>query len=398
VETAASYQVQTKISTAAGKDMVVQFHLLNLRMGGQTESICALADALAARGVRTILPLTGRIDFRNKEKTARYGTEENIATRLTDFFRNLADADPAFLHHVVLPSPAWSWLIRVIRSFLPGRSFVFQFEGCCVGFQEDYGRVLKWARRDPRYYLPRFFLNSLALARIRPGKDVNCIIATKLQRDELLSLNVPSDRIYRIPNLALPFSGEEKSKARRRLGLPAGGFIFGFAGALSHVKGIDVLASAYALFRTQHPQAGSVLAVAGIEKPFLAIRSAPGIHVMGVVDMDVFLCAVDLLVLPYRTLLSTTLLPSLILEAMSLATPVLTTHVHPLDEFAEEDLRLLFCNADDPEDLAAKMGEAMRDYRSLAMQGLRNREILRRLQTDRVDRHLRCYEACLAAS
>jgi len=62
-----------------------------------------------------------------------------------------------------------------------------------------------------------------------------------------------------------------------------------------------------------------------------------GIRMFGILDIPVFLRAIDVLALPYPSLSSTTLPPSLLLEALAVGVPVVTSALVDLQELATGD-------------------------------------------------------------
>lgn len=377
--------------------MLVKFHILNLRIGGQTESINALSNTLKDRGVETNLPLCWLINTEDKTQLNSYVNNNSIFRRFFHFFLGFLNVKNNCIHHVVLPSPAWSWLIFIVKALSRKQRSIFQFEGYSLGYHEKFRQILKWLKYDPLYYLIRLLLNNKLLAKLCPSKGVFYIVSSRLQAEELKGYHVDPALINIIPNISLPIEKMEKEDSRSRLRLPMKSFIFGFAGALSHVKGIDLLLKSYSLVLKRNQIKDCCLTIAGIEKPFIKIIDTNfDIKYMKFVDIRIFMSAIDILVLPYRTLLSTTIQPSLILEALTIGTTVITTRVSPLDEMEEYGIEFNYCEPDDCDGLAILMENSFSNYPGMQIQSEKNKKILRAIYfKDVTERYIRCYKSCI---
>jgi glycosyltransferase involved in cell wall biosynthesis len=123
------------------------------------------------------------------------------------------------------------------------------------------------------------------------------------------------------------------SEARIRLGLAIDGPLIGYAGHLFATKGVDVLLDAFRLLKSRRPECRLVVASSGEGRPPISLRRpVKDVVKLGVVDIPTFLRAVDVLALPYRSLASTTLPPSLLLEAMAVGVPVVASDLPDLRE------------------------------------------------------------------
>jgi len=120
----------------------------------------------------------------------------------------------------------------------------------------------------------------------------------------------------------------------------------GYIGHFNDVKGVDVLASAFASMVRDGHDADLVLAWSGqgdpqpIRRRLGEVRS----HVtwLGKVNVGTFLCAIDVLSLPYRSTAGQSAFPALLLETLHAGRPLVTSDLPLLSEIAGgEDVALL---------------------------------------------------------
>src|SRR5439155_23350509 len=98
------------------------------------------------------------------------------------------------------------------------------------------------------------------------------------------------------------------------LGLPSEGGLIGYIGHFNEVKGVDLLAAAFASLAESRPDMHLALAWSGQGDPEPVTRRLRGVrsHVtwLGKVHVGNFLCAVDVLALPYRSTAGQAAFPS----------------------------------------------------------------------------------------
>src|SRR4029077_12386089 len=73
------------------------------------------------------------------------------------------------------------------------------------------------------------------------------------------------------------------------------------------------------------------------------------------VHVGTFLCAIDVLALPYRSTAGQAAFPSLMLEALYAGRPLVTTALPLLSELAEDEHVALLCPPERPDLLAAQL-------------------------------------------
>src|SRR5207237_7658239 len=124
--------------------------------------------------------------------------------------------------------------------------------------------------------------------------------------------------------------------ARRELGLPDGKPIVGYLGHFNDVKGVDVLAAAFAALVRRGGDARLALASSGQgdDGPVRAALAGVEERVdwLEKVHVGTFMCAIDVLALPYRSTAGQGAYPSLVIEALEVGTPLVTTDLPMLRE------------------------------------------------------------------
>jgi glycosyltransferase involved in cell wall biosynthesis len=208
-------------------------------------------------------------------------------------------------------------------------------------------------------YLKHWLGKNAVLGYLGAPKGRTSIVATEFQRRQLCAMGVPEGQVAVIPYGIMEDRSRKvpRRQARETYGLPPGPVI-GYMGHFSPIKGVPVLVEA---FRRLHPKvAGSHLALAwsgkGAEsKKVQRMIRDPGIadavSLLGVVDPGAFLSSLDVCVLPYVHS-STPHFPLVMLEALAVGTPVMSTRVGGLEECAADTGWPLFVEPGDPVGLA----------------------------------------------
>lgn len=184
-----------------------------------------------------------------------------------------------------------------------------------------------------------FFAKNSLLARLYDYSNRRFIVSSKYQANQLKKLG--AHNIFKLPVVGVSRATEvpNKQEARRLLGWPDG-FIVGYLGHFSRAKGVEILIEAVEKIVPR-----CMLALAYSGKGQLTNRAnvrLQRLRQLGVllehnfVDKLIFLAACDVVILPYITS-SVFHLPQVMLEAFSVATPVITTRVGGVYEIIEQE-------------------------------------------------------------
>lgn len=311
----------------------VTFLVLNLRMGGQVSNLASLAPQLKARGLDVRFALPPGVPGPDKEALDLF-SRKALPSRLLGLWRmvrSLPREEPGVVH-VVLPSPAFCFLLILLRT--PRDRILVQPEGFPTAFDAAHRKDL---RDDPGFVLPRLILNNRRLAALARRFRVAHLVTTEAYAAWLR--NRRFEDVTCVPNLA-DSGGDGASPSGLVPALPPepGACRVAYVGHAHPVKGVDDLIEAFALAQPRRPGLALTLALSsdGDRSRILRrIRTLPSeiqsrIQVAGLVCVPRLLAEVDALVLPYRSLLSTTLYPSLLLEAEAAGCPLLLSEVPEL--------------------------------------------------------------------
>lgn len=313
----------------------VALAVLNFRMGGQLSSLIALSEELRLSGICVRILLPYGVSDLTKTTLAAFGCrsiQHRMRAMLT-VLRQQAKRDNELLH-LVLPSPGFAMFARFC-GLDPDRTLL-QWEGFPIRFNREF---LAAFRSDPLFLLPRIVLNHQSLhwlARLCPYHQ----LVTTPHYSEWLVHRGHRD-VDCIPNLAR-VSGEDfnSPSVELRAFLEEESVLIGYIGHAHPVKGIDDLIDAFVLAWNDRPKLRLLLALSPDGDAQRIVRRLEGVPqqarhqilLTGTVPIGCVLRRVDALALPYRSLISTTLLPSLLLEADAAGCPVILSD---LPEFAE---------------------------------------------------------------
>jgi glycosyltransferase involved in cell wall biosynthesis len=177
-------------------------------------------------------------------------------------------------------------------------------------------------------------------------------VSQKLAKD-LVQRGVPAGRVHVIANAAVPIENRlSRQAAREHLGIPSASFTIGWVGRVSREKGLDVLIDALPALRDL--DARVTVIGDGPERAALddrARRIAEGTPVAwaGIIpDAARFLRAFDVVVISSRTEGT----PMVLLEAMAVGVPVVTTAVGGIPDVVTKEEAILV-PSENPAALAA---------------------------------------------
>jgi glycosyltransferase involved in cell wall biosynthesis len=348
-------------------------------LSGQIEALVGLAGEMRALGhtVRVVSAfpeeqLLGgdRLRLAEGDRGALLPKIARIRRVLGELAAAAAGAD---VLHVNLPTPAFSMLADWLRA----RTSV----PVVVGYEAHLapvGELLRPRRLlgAPGFYLPRLLVNNRFVARLTSHRADRYVVSSQLQAAELVATGAPPDRIEVVPN---PIDGAKlrrwpRPEARHALGLPDGRLVL-YVGHFHHVKGVDVLAEAFGRVLQAVPDARLVLAWSGlgerapVERALARGGVADRAIWLGKVDVGLALSAADVLALPYRMTIGQAAFPGMVLEAMAVGAPLVTTDLPLLRELVEHGRTALLAPPEDPGALAERIVRLLEDRRLAASMG-----------------------------
>jgi glycosyltransferase involved in cell wall biosynthesis len=332
-------------------------------LSGQIDSLAGLGRGLVRRGheVDLVAPfdVTGLLD---RDLVVLDGGPRGLVPAARSMLgtvpRLIQAARGCDLVHLALPTPAFGWLADLVQ-IRAGVPTIASFEGH-LAHAGQFLRVL----RHPvsvRSYLPLCGVNNRLFGRISFHRCDAYIVGSDYQRDELVALGYPPDRIAVLPNVVEDgkLGTCEPRLARRLLRLPLDRPIVGYVGHFTDVKGVDVLADAFRTVAESVPDAMLALAWSGQGDDALIRRRLAGLEDrviwLSKVHVGTFLCALDVLALPYRSTAGQGAYPSLVLEALHVGRPLVTTDLPLLREITNRGDVALTCPPERADLLAANV-------------------------------------------
>ncbi len=338
-------------------------------LSGQIDSLAGLGRALTRRGhhISLVAPFdtTGLLDRSLLSlDTGPHKLSGAAMKMLQAIPRVVAGANVADLLHLALPTPAFGWIGDIVQAST-SVPVVVSYEGHLA----PGGQLLKprRLRRSWRTYLPLWAINNGLFGRMTRFAGAHYVVSSAYQYDELLALGGPADRVSVLSNVIErdKLTRCAPERARAELGIPQGRSVVGYIGHFNDVKGVDVLAAAFARLVEQDEDAHLALAWSGqgnpepVRGPLAQLED----HVtwLGKVHVGTFLCAVDLLALPYRCTAGQGAFPSLVMEALEAGCPLVTTRLPLLEEMLEDEVTALLCPPDRPDLLTAQMARLLSD-------------------------------------
>jgi len=377
-------------------------------LSGQIDSLAGLGRALTRRGhtVTLVAPFNtdGLLDRSLISLDAGTHRLTGAAMKMVKTVPQvIAAADDVDVLHLALPTPAFSWVGDVVQARTSTPAMI-SYEGHLAPARQ----LLRPSRlrRSWRTYLPLWGVNNGLFGRSTRYSAARYVVSSDYQRQELIALGAPVDRLDVLSNVV------EQDKlvrcdpdvARRQLGLPVDKKVIGYIGHFNDVKGVDVLATAFAQLVRRQPEAHLVLAWSGQGNPAPVRAPLAGLegHVtwLGKVHVGTFLCALDALALPYRCTAGQGAYPSLVIEALHAGCPLVTSRLPLLEELLGPTETALLCAPERPSALATQLETLLvEEQRTAQMRIAQQLVARRRFAPDVLALHYeRIYEAMLPAA
>lgn len=340
--------------------MKVTIVLLNLRLGGQVESMANLAEALGRAGwdVRTCAP--GATSLRDSAALRRrFAILPFTMVQALALLPRLRPRSPDEVVLLVLPGPEYAFLARYVLRNCP--RLILWVEAPLL---RDAAAVWRATPSHPGFYLYRLATKRACFVRAAGPARLRFLVSSRYQAEELKSLG--AGRVEVIPNLTDPGSIAPipRGEARARLGWDDRPRV-GYLGHAYHAKGVFDLLRAFAILRRDRPDARLACAWSGegisggVRRLSRRLGLEDAVENLGFVNRSTFLSAIDVLHLPYLFPFGTTLFPSTLLEAFAVGVPVVTTSVGAMPEIVQDGETGLLTRPGDPAGAAAALRRAV---------------------------------------
>lgn len=362
-------------------------------LSGQIEGLVGLAQALSRQGhvVHVVSAFSNRILLESDRLQLAHQAQRllidqplRISRILFQLVRLATQVDVIQLN---LPTPAFSILADLLQTLVP--------VPVIVGYEAHLVRVRDLLQRGhvrhaPGFYLPRLLINNRIVSRLTLHRAACYIVNSRYQKDELIVLGVPAERIYSLPTL-LPFDKLLMHNARATTSAPVPpGRLVTYVGHYNHVKGVDVLVEAFRKIAPRFSDLRLVLAWSGIGKSAAVERLLRDrvfrdrVHQLGCLHVQDLFRASDVVVLPYRLTIGQAARPMTLLEAITANVPVVTTDLPLLREITEEGTLAYLIPPDDPSALATMIEQVLSEPSLVQPMLQAQRDWVARIQPTRV--------------
>jgi len=377
-------------------------------LSGQIDSLSGLARGLRDRGHEVALVSAFSEDDLLDERRAFSEAAEPghlvpRLARLSRIWKGIeSEAARADVVQLNLPTPSFTPLANMLQRRIKA-PLVVGFEAHLIGLGEvlAHGRLFT----APKFYLPRLLINNRGVARLGGFHAAHYVVAGGYQAAELLRVGVPFERVSAIPTLfdSARLNGDSSEVPSN---FPRQGPVIGYVGHFNHVKGVDVLVRSFSQIQARIPTARLALAWSGlgdaapVKKAIAESRLAEQIDILGRVSVSAMLSRCDLAVLPYRLTIGQAAYPGLVLEAMAVGVPLVTSDLPLLRELVAGDELASLARPDDPADLAEKAYQLLSNPEAGRRMVERQREAIRsRLDpTSLVERYEELYAKVITAA
>jgi glycosyltransferase involved in cell wall biosynthesis len=343
-------------------------------LGGAEFAAVELLDALVARGHEAVMLSNDRRIVRDSAVEAR---EVELGPKLARAsWPGLVARWPALRHRLRNALEA-EWPYDVLLVHYKKEQLL------AATLPRRLRRTVAWAEWGPvPYELRRGLPRSMFLAAARRASVVMAV--SPGTGASLEDVGLPGGRVHVVPNAMrtdeIRFDSEGRRRVRAALDIPADAFVVGCISRFHHKKRNDVVIDAvHRLDGAAH----LILAGAGDTEPDLRERAAalgPRAHFVPTPGADVghVLSAFDVAVTcPSPTEGA----PRAVILAMLVERPSLATSAEGMDGLLTDDVGGILVPENDPEALAARLGDLARDEERRRREGAR----ARRLAVERFD-------------
>lgn len=254
----------------------------------------------------------------------------SFVRRLTDLFFWLKtlgqriDNDQAVVH-MVLPSPAWSWLAGLVR--FPGERMVLHYTGRVVAWNWANGKDML---TDPWFVVPQLMANPSFMVRL--ARRVKAAHLTMDVETAARLTDLGCQRVFKCPGLVEPrVQSGLAIEAKKAITIDSSRILIGFSGLGTPMEGIGDLLRAMA--SSGNPHVYLLLLVEDRQRIGKIRKIVNGLGLIGRVDIPGMegegevMSRVDAMVLPYRSAMVAPLYPRALLVAAANGCPIITTAI-----------------------------------------------------------------------
>jgi glycosyltransferase involved in cell wall biosynthesis len=249
---------------------------------------------------------------------------------------------------LILPNPAFGWLADLIKRQVKKPTIV-NYESRWHIFKDYHfgGDNLLFAN------IGRLIAFNRLTSRLSRKLCDQYVISTDFQKKELIELGYKSNKVTTIPNSTnlrkyhYQFDARLAQKNRP---------VVMYLGHFNYSKGVDLLVQAMPSVLKEFPNVKLSLAWSGSGSEYPRVMRLISKHGLidatematGIVNVPEYLSLADVVVLPYRSLSRTRIIPSLLLETFSVGVPLVVCDCDPIRDIIEHYKTGIVAPVNDP--------------------------------------------------
>jgi len=367
-----------------------------LKLTGEYARITDLAGILKNSGLDLEIITSGKNRFKVKAKRA-----EGFWVHLSDLFSVLKQVmqlrKTRCIIFIMLPTPSFALLADIIKFYTHNPVIVyFESQLTALSLRE----LIINLKAEFGFYFFRLFFNNNLWSKISRFTADKYIVSSQFQASEIIEAGASNSKTVVIRNwVSLRDKNKGKNQLRLKYAISPDIPLVCYLGHFFHVKGVDLLLSAFKIVRKKYPDVRLLLAWSGLgnEKPIKKLILKLGledtiIQVGKVRQSDVFTCC-DALVLPYRYAFGTQIIPNTLVEAISIGIPLVTSDLPAISEIISGETGIL-CNPHKPQEISEAimsilgMGEKanlIRDNQKKLFKSMFDRKTIARKYVDTIN-------------
>jgi glycosyltransferase involved in cell wall biosynthesis len=333
------------------------------RRDGGAESIRNLTEGLRALDGMEINVVSSSGSYPGHRSYAPYPWKDSKAIPLIGHFYRVVQsiAVDHDLLVLVLPNPAFGYLSDVIKRRVKKPVLVnYESRWHTPATYSFLGDNLAWKN------LGRMIaFNKITSSLSRRSCD-RYIVSTQFQKNELVNVGYNPDQLSVIANCTNISKYRFKCTSDRKK--PSYSSIV-YLGHFNHSKGVDLLIDAMPSILKNLPSTNLSLIWNSGSQEYLRIMKLIELHgiinhiqfINKIVDVSEVLSQADVLVLPYRSLSKTRIIPSVLLEAFSIGIPLVVSNCAPIRDIVQDHETGIVVPVDDSEALGMGIIELLRN-------------------------------------
>ncbi|HPN30781.1 MAG TPA: glycosyltransferase [bacterium] len=334
---------------------IVNYHL-EYKYTGEYSHLIKLKEILSEKYETELLIPDGiQKKLEQKNSTEKFGFK---AKNILGIRKLLKQIDGKYsIIHLILPTPIFNILLigLTFKSKL-----IVQFESNL--WDISFKILLHGLKYDFVFFLTRVFLSNKYIAGFFGANADYYLVSTEYQKNELLNLNYPENKIKILPSLFIEPEKTNKSgeELKKLSDIKNNGVYLTYIGHFFAVKGIFFLINSLAdLLKKRNMKL--ILAYSGLGDIYKIIKLIQRLdltrHIIIIEKINVIelMNLSDILIFPYLTSMGTTLYPAVVMEVFSTKKKVLLPDLQIYKHFPEYNKNVYLYRNFDAKDFIIKV-------------------------------------------